>query len=293
VLKLTILDMFMCYICNSVLHGMLAYRAHLQRHSGLGEITLPIRCCQDGCKSTFLTIFNLMRHIRSYHDNHGSKTSSYADEMTAVNKELLDGSLTCESGEAKFEEVPHTDVMPIEALREEAISVVAMLRAKGNVPYSVIPEIISSFNEMSGNLLRQVEQESVNCLSESGVDPLVVGKVVQKIQQYRQPLSFLETAYKPDKFFENHPLSVRPEAVTLGSRIETVRGVSSIVYDMFQYVSVEATICSLLKNENYVRAVTCVDEYPGYITSYRDGVRFKKHALFSNPDKTSLSTQLF
>jgi hypothetical protein len=69
----------------------------------------------------------------------------YADEMTAVNKELLDGSLTCESGEAKFEEAkleeaPHTDVMPIEALREEAISVVAMLRAKGNVPYSVIPE---------------------------------------------------------------------------------------------------------------------------------------------------------
>ena len=68
---------------------------------------------------------------------------------------------------------------------------------------------------------------------------------------------------------------------------------SSVVYDKFEYVSVEATIRTLMKNVNYVRAVTSVDEHSGLITGYRDGIRFKKHALFSNPQKTSLSIQLF
>jgi predicted Zn-dependent protease len=113
-----------------------------------------------------------------------------------------------------------TDSEPTESLRDEAVSVVAMLRARGNIPYNVLPEIISSFNHMSDNMLLQVEQETVGYLKECGVDPSVMGNVVEKIHQHRQLLSFLETAYKQDKFFENHPLAVRPEPATLGSRVK-------------------------------------------------------------------------
>ena len=203
--------MYGCYICNSVLPDILAYRAHLQRLSGVGDIILPIRCCQDNCKSTFLTIFNLMRHNKSYHVNDGLTTSVSADKTTSIYVEQLDSN--CAHGFAdKCGKNANADaeIAPIESMREEAVSVVAMLRAKGNVPYCVMPEIISSVNDMCGHLLCQVEHDTVNSLMESGVDPLTVGKVVHKIQQHRKPLSFLETAYKQDKFFENHTYAVCP-----------------------------------------------------------------------------------
>ncbi len=39
----------------------------MQRHSCVGELVLPIRCCQNGCKSSFTKVCSLIRHLVTYH----------------------------------------------------------------------------------------------------------------------------------------------------------------------------------------------------------------------------------
>ena len=52
----------------------------------------------------------------------------------------------------------------------EGVSLVAGLRANSSVPFSVIPPIVQSFNNMSGSLISLVQAETVNCLVSSGID---------------------------------------------------------------------------------------------------------------------------
>jgi len=66
------------------------------------------------------------------------------------------------------------------------------------------------------------------------------------------PLDMLSTKYKQNQYFNIHPLAAKPETVILGHRYETQNNLTRTVYDSYQYVSIEATLRSLLVNSQYV-----------------------------------------
>lgn len=285
--------MLICYICGvNVTCSLSQFKAHLQQQSGIGELNLPIKCCQPGCKSSFFKIYNFVCHISTFHFNELSNT------VQTIN------SLNVHGGDESNKFPSLTQFNPVsgqhlalssgmEDLRVEGISLVSMLHSRGSIPYSVIPEVVSSFNCMTNSLLKQVDVEIVNILRDSNVDASVISKTSETVTAHLASSSFLETSYKQDKFFDQHQLAVKPVTVILGSRYETSDGKSRLVYDTFEYVSVESTIRSLLCNENYASVTLKPKTNSEVLSDFRDGLTFRQHPLFSDPSKVSIVLQIF
>jgi len=298
----TAVDMFRCYICTESFTLCSKLRFHLQRHRDNCELSIPIMCRQQKCKSSFQTLFNFMRHIHAYH-NHESQHESHAD-LDAVNPAL---NLPVTVGETDpcdlDEDVDGFDTTDDESadffdnIKSEAISLVAGLRANSSMPHSTVPEIVQSFNRMASSLTSFVQVQMSSTLTAAGVATDIVEKVSReldtKVAPCHQPLDFLSSRYRIDKFFADHPLAVLPEAITFGPRLESHRGKSSYVYDNFQYVSVEKTLSSLLQSKSYVEALLQHKCEPGVISHFTDSTQFSEHRLFSDHSKFSLMLQLF
>lgn len=185
----------------------------------------------------------------------------------------------------------------LEDIQSEGTALIASLRAKGNVPYSVITGIVTSFNAMSASVVSYLESAAINSAISAGVDAKAVECIRNSLQQQaevcKQPLDFLSSSYKQDKFFDEHPLAVVPETVDFGPRYETAEGQTKVVYDSFQYVSVENTLRTLLQNEHYVQALLDDKYKPDVLSDFADGRSCRAHYLFSDTSKFSIIIQLF
>lgn len=270
-------------------------RIHLKRHRNMGQLTFPILCRQGGCKSSYSTIFNFIRHIESHHSN-GDLTTvlCYGDSNSVQNFNVCDDNVEVimPANESK----PDVDEM-FRSIQTDGISLVAELRANSSIPYCVIPGIVESLNNVAHSVASLAQAEVLNILSETGVDSdikdQIVGKFKSRLHNYQNPLEFLSTVYRQDSFFQSHPLAATAEQVNFSPRVESHSGVSRLKYDTFEYVSVQKTLNSLLQNEQYVTALV-QDKYKyGYFTSFADGMNFKAHMLFSDRSKFSLMLQLF
>jgi hypothetical protein len=285
---------YSCYACSSSFSSIQKFQSHLQRHNSIGELPCPIKCCQGTCRSTFTTVFNFVRHLKSFHDVSGSvhphEVQPIASNMPAMADDFVPsnasaGVLKWSAGECL------TD------LRTEGTAMVASLRANSSVPYSVLPGIVSSFNQMLDCAVVSVQGEILDILENSGIAGDVMSKVRHSMSRQadalHEPLGFLSTRYKMDKYFDSHPFAVKPQSVVLGQRFEMRSGQPVLVYDSFQYVSVEATLRSLLHNEKYVELLLQDHYTPGVLTNCNDGLNFKNHALFSDKSKFTIKLQLF
>ena len=141
------------------------------------------------------------------------------------------------------------------------------------------------------------KQATETALLSAGVDECTADSVRTSVREqltdYNEPLNFLSSTYKQDVYFDSHSLAVKPETVDFGPRYETSRGVTRIVYDSFQYVSIESTLRSLMQDENYVQLLLDDKYTPGILRDYQDGRSFRNHVLFSDSTKFSLMLQLF
>ena len=133
-----------------------------------------------------------------------------------------------------------------DAIRTEVISMVAGLRANSSIQYCVIPEIVQSFNTMSSSMASFVQSESVNSLVHAGISSddikIITDDLAIKLKNIVHPLDFLSTRFKQDTFFDNHPLSVKPETIVLGSEMTSHGGRSDLECETDQYVSVQKTL---------------------------------------------------
>jgi len=179
----------------------------------------------------------------------------------------------------------------------EAVSLVAGLRANSSVPYSIIPSITNSFNNMATSLTDFFECVGKTAVQEAGIDMDTALSVNQQIHEQlhvaRQPLDFLSSVYKQDVYFEKHDLYVKPQSVCFGSRYESHSGSSKLVYDSFQYVSVEQTLKTLMQNKFYVEALLDDNIVHGVYQNYVDGERVMQHELFGCVSKFAIMIQLF
>jgi len=98
-------------------------------------------------------------------------------------------------------------------------------------------------------------QKVLQCIATCEVmDTAALAKVEVVLQfcisETASKLDNMSTVYKQDKYFQSHPLFVMPAEVNFGSRFEVQHGKNKLVYDTFQYISVEDTLRSLLSNES-------------------------------------------
>ena len=283
-----------CYVCGKCESNVAKFRAHLQRHHLVGELQYPL-LCQD-CKSSFTTIYNLIRHTKTFHtcgraftplDTHGNMDCT-ADECLSSDVEA--GTESCCSTTDDVSEL-YSD------LRAEGVSLVAGLRANSSIPFNVVPDVVQSFNNMSSSLVSLVQAETLNCLVSSGVDGNVVNSVKTeldaKLKNAMEPLDFLSSRYKQDLFFDNHHLAVKPDSVAFGTNFSSHNGTSRLVYETFQYVSIQKTLQSLFQNKAFVNMILHDKCTPGVIQEFEDGEKFKSHGLFANTSKISVMIQLF
>jgi hypothetical protein len=182
-------------------------------------------------------------------------------------------------------------------VRTEAVLLVASLRANSSIPYSVIPSIVDSFSHMAQSFVQCVQTLAEECITQTCTDSntAVSAKqlLAEKLEICDKPLAMLYSVYKQDKYFEGHELYVSPESVCFGSRFESHDGVSKLVYDTFQYVSVQQTLQRLMRNKNYAEAMLRCKRVDGVMLDFADGERALQHVLFSNANKFSVMIQLF
>jgi hypothetical protein len=182
-------------------------------------------------------------------------------------------------------------------LQTEASHLVASLRANSGVPGSIVPNIVTSVNTMIGSAVSGISSDTVNILVECGVSQAIVQHVQtalsRSVETLNRPLEFLSTKHMEDKHFHSHPLAVNPETIILGHRYETRNAVSNLVYDSYQYVSVESTLRSLLTNKRYVEMLLSDDYCCDMTKDCRDGKLFANHPLLMYITKFTIALELF
>lgn len=184
-------------------------------------------------------------------------------------------------------------------IKLEGTTLVAGKRAKGNIPQTAIPvcDVVQSCNSMSTAMVENFEHVTATTLQTAGCDENTITRVRtllhEQLVSFKEPLLFLSSTYRQDTYFDNHPLAVKPETVDFCPRYETSSGVSRVVYDSFQYISVESTIRSLLQSEQFVQIMLNDRCKPGYIREFRDGKSFSSHSLFSDNSKLTILLQAF
>lgn len=231
--------MYICYVCNEGRPSVTSLRAHLSKHEVVGDLRPPIKCAQYSCKSSFASINNLARHLNNFHkpDENNRLTAEEIASRTTFAPVACEAA--CESG-TDGETTAYTE-MGIDGesdISSEGVALVARLRAKGNIPYSIISDIVGSFNSMASSVVSHVQSVVTRSLISSGASEDMVKCVVSDIKQNNanDPLDFLSSTYKQDNYFDNHPLAVKPETVVYGSRFETSGGISKTCYDTYEYL---------------------------------------------------------
>ena len=289
--------MFVCYICCKAEPSIPKFRAHLQRHHVVGELQYPILC--HDCKSSFATIYNLVRHVTCFHGTGSVESSSDVLVDLGISAgACIDAGCASDSDDTDGLLVTDSDVTELyNDVCTEGISLVAGLRANSSMPFSVVPGIVQSFNDMSSSLVSLVQAETLNCLVSSGVDVNIVRDVQSqldaKLKDRKEPLNFLSTRYKQDNFFDNHKLAVKPESVAFGTNFSSHEGTSRLVYESFQYVSVQKTLWSLMQNKSVVELMFQDKCTPGVLQDFVDGEKYRNYFLFSDSSKMSIMIQLF
>ncbi|XP_047140689.1 uncharacterized protein LOC124815889 isoform X1 [Hydra vulgaris] len=297
--------MFICYICGASLKPLSFFQNHLQRHNSIGEIVYPIKCLQNGCKCTFTAFMSLVRHIKCYHNIDNDFIDENPEPKSTMCNPLNDNhnDLLPSFSEYSLPSFPVSSTYQVDTYHEKTLeyigsSLVSSLRANSSVPYYIIPEIIASVNNISQSLVSYIGNAALSVLDDIGANDstrtLFKSKLESSLIHCNEPLKFLDTLYKQDKHLEKNSLFVTPETCNMGPpRYETNEGISKIVYDTFQYISVEQTLKSLLHNPQYIDALNFNKQKKGIIKNFSDGQACKNHELFSDYSKISLKLQLF
>lgn len=286
-------NMYFCYVCGKhCAHSTTSFLAHLKQHRSAGCLKLPVLCRQGNCKSSFPTLFNFSRHLKSFHNDDGPEpvaSNDLFDFSSVIPFELVDNAAQAQ--------VSTIEQDFLQDIRSEGISLVAGLRANSSIPYCIISGVVESFNHMATSLTSMVKKEVISSMTNVAIDPLIANTISENLESRLEtcsaPLDFLSTGFKQDSFFKKHPLAVIPETVNFSPRLESHCGSSRFVYDGFQYISVQKTLASLMQNEAYVNAILKSKCRPGVYTHFSDGSKCKEHWLFSDNSKLSLMIQLY
>lgn len=285
--------MFICYVCFTEFRDIKSLSAHLRRHESAGEIRHPVRCRQNNCSSTFSTVWCLSRHLQKFHAEKNEQPLLSMPVASDISQSVMNPTTVTEYPSTASPVSPPG--IQISDIQSEGVSLVVALHSNSSVPKSVISQVISTVNQMAECTSSYLKNEIIHSIKSAGVTDDVIKNIEATIDSTRQPLDFLSSVHKQNTYFRNHPLFVQPQSIHLGSRYDVRGGQNVLVYDCYEYVSVENVIRSLLQSPEYIGLVFSAKNQidSDTISDASCGLRFKDHELFSDASKYSLRLQLF
>jgi hypothetical protein len=287
-------------------------KAHLKAHLDRCQLKSPICCQQNGCKSQFTYYDTYIRHYRDFHIGNDNSledlvdTSVVRNETSSSRAHTPDASSSCE--ELPYQDVADfnghgdeegTDVFDISGIKQQAIKMVIGMRGKTSVPYSFTTEILTYtthlVNTVVDSIIGSVKLWSNTVTNlENSIEQLVVhGEQVKKI------IPSLNSDYKINKLFTQHPQFVLPESRTIWKTSKERLTVDGIVTkektETIQYISIKSTIRALFRNFEYAKLLLKKPEPspPGIYAGFVDGSRWRENPLLCDPTKIALPIQLF
>jgi hypothetical protein len=147
---------------------------------------------------------------------------------------------------------------PLEDLvKEKAVSLLIELRAKGNIPYTESLDFIRRLSTFIDILIFS----TLKSFNQAFLGISEVNEVFEKNAAFNDQLEIVKSAlldldseYKIQKLYERHPLFVKRETVSVGSRNEILPdGTIKIVECTTEYVPITKTIESLFKSPAFVK----------------------------------------
>jgi len=169
--------MFCCCVCGDKFPKISVLRVHLQARNRLGELRIHVQCLQHDCTSSFTRVFNFVRHLTKYHEE---------DEMSGDTVKSVSSCVDVGVVDDEFGVQPMHSTSDKACLQSEGCALVASLRASSGVPYSIIPNIVDSFDSMLG---MSIHSETIKVLAESGVGADVLSNVKCALQRQSDTLS--------------------------------------------------------------------------------------------------------
>ena len=132
----------------------------MQGHSAAGELICPIRCIQEDCKSTFTKLCSFFRHLMVYH--YASKVSSDQGCHKPFNDlDQNEDSPTHDGSVAGTEDSVTMDKHDfLSDVKSEGVAMVASLRANSSIPYSMLPQIVTSVNCITKSVASHIADEA-------------------------------------------------------------------------------------------------------------------------------------
>jgi len=287
--------MFLCYVCGIKTAELTVFKSHLRSHEAFGKLVLPIKCLQTDCSAYFTKLCSFFRHLGKYH-----ATDSTEDQQECMDLDEIDlhagvrSTVTDDSNaEESAESCSKNSTQCYRSLEQEASCLVASLRGNSSIPHSVVPDIMLSCQQMINVSLQDVRSKIADELSTLLTQECKL-KLDKVFEQYEDQIQCLTTRYKQDAYFERHALFVKPEECVFGSRHENNRHEQKLVYDTFQYVSIEANLRALMQSEAYVKMLLNsmeVTQNCGCLTEFYDGETYR--TKFNDSSKFTILLQLF
>jgi hypothetical protein len=182
--------MYVCFVCGDKKLSVTSLRAHLHKHALVGDLVLPIKCCQSSCNSSFASINNLIRHLNNFHKCEVDLADDLASRPTVEHGTVEhsagnDGSVSdIDVDDSYAERRAGEDELNVEEIHSEGVALIARLRAKGNIPYNIISDVVSSFNSMASSIVSHVQSVVTRSLVSSGVGENAVKCVESDIKQH-------------------------------------------------------------------------------------------------------------
>ncbi|XP_065672248.1 uncharacterized protein LOC124815486 isoform X2 [Hydra vulgaris] len=260
------------------------FMLHIKGHEITGSLKLPFRCMQMQCS-----------------ENCKKGNYNFDLDNTISNENNLDQIV---DNENNFNNTNNNidKLYTQQASNEEnyavAVAMVAELRANSSIPFCVMPDIISSYNVMTHCSLSDLSNkicltvQEIKGISETSKQALL-NKLMPILDNARSPLEFIKTRYQQDSFFEKHQLYAKPESVLFGQSFECHNGKDRLMYDSFQYVSIEATLRSLLLDNDFCSLLFKAPTQNFDLAEFYDANLYASHSLFADKNKKSVMIQLF
>ncbi len=127
-------------------------------------------------------------------------------------------------------------------IKENAISFLIALRAKGNIPYTESLDFIRRLSTVIELVISSTLQTINKVFSGISEVSEICGKIValnEQLGSAKSALIDLDSEYKIQQMYERHPLFVKPETVSVGTRSEILSdGRTEIVECTAEYVPI-------------------------------------------------------
>lgn len=270
---------FRCFACKSTFVTI----QQLIRHLKLSHALFPgkkfqLVCDQNGCRHRFCTFSGFRKHLHCKHNAENLDQTDNDNEPATSSVDIPDEQTVS----ALISEQPANSQSCNETrqhTQEMCASLIAKLQSSG-VATNVIKTVVENMEELVEELHSNVKEDVVKLLP--NVEDMRT-KFDDYFDSLENPFSKLNTETKWNKHFKEKWGLVEPVEVALGVRYDTRRNRATGTYnqvpvtDKFVYIPLLETLKFIFNNKEICNHISQPCEKTGLYKDFCDGNYFKDH----------------